>query len=65
LLRPEFQFLRYFAVDGTAGMIIQEDLGDQQLFQAYEQETEEQCDEYKELGNQTNCEDPGGNREGV
>jgi aminoglycoside/choline kinase family phosphotransferase len=38
-----------FAVDGTAGMIIQEDLGDQQLFQAYEQETEEQCDEYKEL----------------
>jgi aminoglycoside/choline kinase family phosphotransferase len=37
-----------FAVDGTAGMIIQEDLGDQQLFQAYEQETEEQCDEYKE-----------------
>ena len=37
-----------FAVDGTAGMIIQEDLGDQQLFQAYEQETEEECDEYKE-----------------
>ena len=37
-----------YAVDGTAGMIIQEDLGDQQLFNAYDQETEDQCDEYKE-----------------
>ena len=37
-----------YAVDGAAGMIIQEDLGDQQLFQAYEDETEDQCDEYKE-----------------
>jgi len=37
-----------YAVDGTAGMIIQEDLGDQQLFHAYEDETEEQCDEHKE-----------------
>jgi aminoglycoside/choline kinase family phosphotransferase len=37
-----------YAVDGAAGMIIQEDLGDQQLFQAYEHENEEQCDEYKE-----------------
>ena len=37
-----------YAVDGVAGMIIQEDLGDQQLFQAYDQETEERCDEYKE-----------------
>jgi N-acetylmuramate 1-kinase len=37
-----------YAVDGSAGMIIQEDLGDQQLFQAYDQETEERCDEYKE-----------------
>jgi aminoglycoside/choline kinase family phosphotransferase len=37
-----------YAVDGTAGMIIQEDLGDQQLFQAYENESEDQCDEYKE-----------------
>jgi aminoglycoside/choline kinase family phosphotransferase len=37
-----------YAVDGTAGMIVQEDLGDQQLFHAYEEESEEQCDEYKE-----------------
>ncbi|HEY6803567.1 MAG TPA: phosphotransferase [Pyrinomonadaceae bacterium] len=37
-----------FAVDGGAGMIIQEDLGDRQLFQAYEDESEEQCEEYKE-----------------
>src|SRR5205809_7325103 len=33
-----------YCVDGAAGMIIQEDLGDQQLFHAYEDETEEQCD---------------------
>jgi N-acetylmuramate 1-kinase len=37
-----------YAVDGSAGMIIQEDLGDQQLFQAYDEETEKRCDEYKE-----------------
>jgi len=37
-----------YAVDGAAGMIVQEDLGDQQLFQAYDQENEDQCDEYKE-----------------
>jgi aminoglycoside/choline kinase family phosphotransferase len=37
-----------YDVDGTAGIIVQEDLGDQQLFQIYENETEEQCDEYKE-----------------
>jgi aminoglycoside/choline kinase family phosphotransferase len=37
-----------YAVDGTAGIIVQEDLGDRQLFQVYEDETEEQCDEYKE-----------------
>lgn len=37
-----------YAVDGTAGIIVQEDLGDQQLFHAYENESEEQCDEYKE-----------------
>jgi N-acetylmuramate 1-kinase len=37
-----------FAVEGSAGIIIQEDLGDQQLFHAYEDESEEQCDEYKE-----------------
>ena len=37
-----------YAVDGAAGMIVQEDLGDQQLFHAYEDESEDQCDEYKE-----------------
>jgi len=37
-----------FAVDGTTGIIVQEDLGDQQLFQAYEEENEDQCEEYRE-----------------
>ena len=37
-----------YAVDGNEGLIIQEDLGDRQLFQVYEEEPEEQCDEYKE-----------------
>src|SRR6185295_18106114 len=37
-----------YAVDGAAGIIVQEDLGDQQLFQVYEEELEKKCDEYKE-----------------
>lgn len=37
-----------YAVDGAAGIIVQEDLGDQQLFQIYDSEPEERCDEYKE-----------------
>ena len=37
-----------YAVDGNAGIIVQEDLGDQQLFHVYENESDEQCDEYKE-----------------
>jgi aminoglycoside/choline kinase family phosphotransferase len=37
-----------YAVDGTAGIVVQEDLGDQQLFQLLEDAPEEQCDEYKE-----------------
>jgi N-acetylmuramate 1-kinase len=37
-----------YAVDGAAGIIVQEDLGDQQLFQVYEEESEDKCDEYKE-----------------
>ena len=37
-----------YAVDGAAGIIVQEDLGDQQLFQIYDSESEEKCDEYKE-----------------
>ena len=37
-----------YAVDGNAGIIVQEDLGDQQLFHIYDEESEELCDEYKE-----------------
>src|SRR5687767_8954767 len=37
-----------YAVDGQAGIIVQEDLGDRQLFQVYDSEAEEKCDEYKE-----------------
>jgi len=37
-----------YAVDGQMGIIVQEDLGDQQLFQVYENEPEEKCEEYKE-----------------
>ncbi|HEU4710874.1 MAG TPA: phosphotransferase [Pyrinomonadaceae bacterium] len=37
-----------YEVDGTAGIIVQEDLGDEQLFRTYENESDERCDEYKE-----------------
>lgn len=37
-----------YSVDGAAGIIVQEDLGDRQLFQFYEDESEDRCDEYKE-----------------
>ena len=37
-----------YAVEGTAGIIVQEDLGDQQLFQMYDDASEDKCDEYKE-----------------
>jgi aminoglycoside/choline kinase family phosphotransferase len=37
-----------YEVDGNAGIIVQEDLGDRQLFQVYDDESEEQCDQYKE-----------------
>jgi aminoglycoside/choline kinase family phosphotransferase len=37
-----------YSVDGAAGIIVQEDLGDQQLFHAFDNESEEQCEEYKE-----------------
>ena len=37
-----------YAVDGNAGIIVQEDLGDEQLFHVYENEPDEKCDEYKE-----------------
>ena len=37
-----------YEVDGNAGIIVQEDLGDRQLFQVYEDESDEQCEEYRE-----------------
>ncbi len=37
-----------YAVDGQNGIIVQEDLGDRQLFRVYEEAPEDQCDEYKE-----------------
>jgi len=37
-----------YEVDGAAGIIVQEDLGDTQLFQFYEDESEDQCEKYKE-----------------
>lgn len=37
-----------YAVDGESGLIIQEDLGDRQLFQVYEEAAREECEEYKE-----------------
>ena len=38
-----------YEVSGTEGIIIQEDLGNRQLFQIFESDTDETCDEYKEL----------------
>jgi aminoglycoside/choline kinase family phosphotransferase len=37
-----------YSVDGQSGIIVQEDLGDRQLFRVYEAAPEEKCDEYKE-----------------
>src|SRR5215468_11732925 len=37
------------AVSGTEGIIIQEDLGDRQLFQVYESASAEECETHKEL----------------
>ena len=37
-----------YAVDGQNGMIVQEDLGDRQLFRVYEVAPKEECDEFKE-----------------
>jgi aminoglycoside/choline kinase family phosphotransferase len=37
-----------YAVDGEQGVIVQEDLGDQQLFRFFEVASEDQCEEYKE-----------------
>jgi len=37
-----------YAIDGARGIIVQEDLGDQQLSRFYENATEEECEEFKE-----------------
>ena len=37
-----------YAVDGQRGIIVQEDLGDRQLFRFYEAAPEDECDEFKE-----------------
>ena len=37
-----------YAVDGQSGVIVQEDLGDRQLFRVYEAAPKEECDDYKE-----------------
>src|SRR5258708_30138505 len=37
-----------FAVDGENGIIVQEDLGDRQLFRSYETASEEECEEFRE-----------------
>ena len=37
-----------YAVDGQSGIIVQEDLGDRQLFKVYEELHEDDCEEYKE-----------------
>ncbi len=37
-----------YAVDGQSGVIVQEDLGDRQLFKVYDVAHEDECDEYKE-----------------
>lgn len=37
-----------YAVDGQSGIIVQEDLGDRQLFRVYEAAPVDECDQYKE-----------------
>src|SRR5882762_11133806 len=37
-----------YAIDGERGIIVQEDLGDQQLFRFFESASEEESEEYKE-----------------
>lgn len=37
-----------YSVDGQSGIIVQEDLGDRQLFKVYDEAPEDDCDEYKE-----------------
>ncbi|HLA10449.1 MAG TPA: phosphotransferase [Pyrinomonadaceae bacterium] len=37
-----------YAVDGSSGIIIQEDLGDKQLYRIYETASDDECEEFKE-----------------
>lgn len=37
-----------YAVEGQSGLIVQEDLGDRQLFKVYDELPEDDCEEYKE-----------------
>ena len=37
-----------YEVDGDRGIILQEDLGDRQLFHFYENATDEECEEFRE-----------------
>src|ERR1051325_4565418 len=43
-LASEIPVPEIYAVDGDAGIIVQEDLGDRQLFQVYDEATEDECD---------------------
>lgn len=47
-LEAEIPVPDIYAVDGETGIIVQEDLGDRQLFRVYESAPEDECDEYKE-----------------
>lgn len=47
-LKCDIPVPQIYAVDGAAGIIVQEDLGDQQLFQVFDNEPEELCEEFKE-----------------
>ncbi len=48
-LAGEIPVPEIYAIDGNSGIIVQEDLGDRQLFRAYETASDEECDQYKEL----------------
>ncbi|MGI8920032.1 MAG: hypothetical protein ACR2H6_15680, partial [Pyrinomonadaceae bacterium] len=47
-LQSDIAVPEIYAVDGSAGIIVQEDLGDRQLCKVYETATETEVDDYKE-----------------
>jgi aminoglycoside/choline kinase family phosphotransferase len=47
-LENEIPVPEIYAVDGPSGIIVQEDLGDRQLFRLYEAAPMDECEEYKE-----------------